>query len=164
MKLAGAKASAVYSDGAPAITTKVNGKGKAIYCAFLPSLSYYKPAIPKRPVDRGATDDAMTHFLPTEFDPDVAALIALPGRGISRPVECSNPLVETTVIQSKKGVVIPLVNWTHKPVKGLHVKVAIDTPMRKVSLASGRPLKQSTVEGVRVYTFDLDVADALILR
>ena len=70
----GGEVEAAFSDGSPAIVSRAAGKGRTLYCAFLPSLSYYQPAIPKRPVDRGATDDAMIHFLPTEFNPAAAAL------------------------------------------------------------------------------------------
>ena len=135
-----------------------------MYCAFLPSLSYYKPAIPKRPVDRGATDDAMIHFLPTDFDKHMARVIATPAKSLKLPVICSQPLVETTIIESKHGTAIPLVNWTRKPVRELKVTVKIPTPTANVALASGRSVRSENIEGGRVYTFDLDVADALILR
>ncbi|MBW3597165.1 MAG: beta-galactosidase trimerization domain-containing protein [Planctomycetes bacterium] len=153
-----------FTDGSPAMVSRTVGKGRTVYCAFLPSLSYYKPAIPRRPVDRGATDDAMIHFLPTAFDPAAAALIAQPASAISLPVQCSNPLVETTVIESKQGTAIPLINWSGSPVKTLRVKVSIPTPTAEVALAGGGPVTVEQSESARVYTFDLDVADALILR
>ena len=61
---------------ATAVVHRKAGRGAATYCGMLPGLSYYQPAIPRRPVDRGATDDSMTHFLPTAFDPEAAGLIA----------------------------------------------------------------------------------------
>ncbi|MEK6235069.1 MAG: hypothetical protein N2C14_10175, partial [Planctomycetales bacterium] len=164
VKVNGATVVAKFSDNTPGVTTHVVGKGRATCCLFLPSLSYYRPAVPKLPVDRGATDDAMIHFLPTDFDPSMARLIASPAASNSQPVTSSQPLVETTVIESKHGVVIPLVNWTMKPVKGLQVTVSIPTPKSKATLASGRPVKMEEKDGSRVYTFDLDVADALMLR
>jgi hypothetical protein len=163
VKTADGKVEATFSDGSPAVVSRTAGKGQTVYCSFLPSLSYYKPAIPKRPVDRGATDDAMIHFLPTQFDATAAALLARPADSLSSPVTCSNPLVETTVIESKHGVAIPLVNWTAEPVKGLRVKVAIPAPTA-ATLASGSQVKVEQIDGARVYTFDLEVADALILR
>lgn len=163
IKLAGAKAEWGFSDNEFALTKNVVGKGQTIYCAFLPSLTYFKPAIPKRPVDRGATDDSMVHFLPTEFDKRMANLVASPASEIVFPVRCSEPLVENTVIQSKHGTAIPLVNWSGKPVHNLKVTVSITTP-KSVSLASGGPLKVDQGDNTRVYTFDLDVADVLIFR
>ena len=108
-----------FRDNSPALTQHDVGSGLATYCAFLPSLSYYKPAIPLRPVDRGATDDAMIHFLPTAFDAAAGGLIASPAENLLLPVECSEALVETTVIESSQGVVIPLVNWSGEPVRDL---------------------------------------------
>ena len=150
-----------FSDGAPAITVHTVGKGQAIYCGFLPGLSYFKPAIPLRPVDRGTTDDSMAHFIPTAFDDGASALIASSARGLERPVVCSDPLVETTVIRARQGVVISLVNWSGRPVKGLSLKLTIpDLPRAEAKLASGGNVLR-TEDG---YSFDVNFADALILR
>ncbi len=164
VRLKGASAEATFKDGSPAITSLAVGKGRVFYCGLLPGLSYYKPAIPLRPVDRGAADDAMSHFLPTDFDPAATDLIGLPTRDLKRPVECSQPLVETTVIQSNHGTLIPLVNWTPSPIEALRVKLAIPLPKKQISLASGRPVKRTKESGNLVLTFDIDVADALMFR
>jgi hypothetical protein len=153
-----------FSDGAPAVVARPVEKGWAAYCAMLPGLSYYHPAIPMRPVDRGATEQAMIHLLPTRFDPAAAALIAAPAISLARPVRCSVPMVETTVIQSRRGAVIPLVNWTPDPISNLQVQVNIRVPVGRPSLASGQPLQAEKRDGSMVYTLDLDAADALILR
>jgi hypothetical protein len=164
IQLKGAEAAGAFGDGSPAITVRKTGKGSAVYCGFLPGLSYFKPAIPKRPVDRGTTDNAMAHFVPTAFDAAASRLVALPATDVERPVACSEPLVETTVIQSPHGTLIPLANWSGKPVKGLTVTVSIDVPTGKVELASGGPVQAAKNQGKTVFTLDLDVADALILR
>jgi len=153
-----------FSDGSPAIVSRKAGKGKAIYCAFLPGLSYYKPAIPLRPVDRGATDDAMIHFLPTDFDPLAARLIVLPAAGLKLPVQCSGPLVETTIIQSPHGVVIPLVNWSNRAEDKLRVTVNVPLPSGRISLASGRPITAHRSGATTELIFKIDVADAIIVR
>lgn len=150
-----------FSDGAPAVSVRTVGKGQAIYCGFLPGLSYFKPAIPLRPVDRGTTDDSMAHFIPTEFDRGASALIGLPAASVERPVVCSEPLVETTVIRAKQGMVISLVNWSGRPVKALSLKLSIPSvPATKPRLASGG----TVIRADDGFTFDLDVADALILQ
>ena len=163
VKLTAASAEQTFASGSPALTRRAVGKGQAIYCAYLPGLSYYRPAVPKRPVDRGATDDAFIHFLPVNFDPKAAGIIGSPAAEVARPVECSEPLVETTVIESPAGTVIPLVNWSGKPVTALNVTVRLPAGA-KVSLASGAELTQTADNGVLRFTIDLDVADALILR
>ena len=55
---------ATFADGSPAVVSRKAGKGEVLYCGFLPGLSYFHPAIPTRPVDRGATDDSMAASFP----------------------------------------------------------------------------------------------------
>jgi hypothetical protein len=148
-------------DLSPAVTVKRVGSGTATYCAFLPGLTCFKPAIPLRPVDRGSTDDSMAHFIPTKFDARVSNLIADVATDVERPVVCSETLVETTIIDSPHGVIIPLINWSAGPVKQLHVKLNVAPPAgTKPQLGSGA--KVSTDPDGRGFTFDLDVADALV--
>lgn len=157
----GAKVVRGFTDGPPAVTVHQAGKGEATYFAFLPGLSYLQPAIPKRPTDRGATDDSMSHLLPTRVNPEVARMLPLPK---NRPVVCSDNLVETTVIQAKQGTAVPLINWRPEPIQGLTVTLDLDVPAGSVTRASGRPVQVSRKDGKLVCTLDLDVADALILR
>jgi hypothetical protein len=164
IELDGATAEAAFQDGSPAIASRQIGQGEASYCGFLPGLTYYKPAIPKRPVDRGATDEAMIHFLPTKFDTAAARLIGHPAEKLTRPVECSEPLVETTIIDSPHGLAIPLVNWTGHPLRNLRVALHVPAPGQNITLASGTPLKQQRDGNRLVLTLDLDAADCLILR
>lgn len=163
VKPVGATVEGTFGGGAPAVTRRKVGKGTATYCAFLPGLSYFHPAIPKRPVDRGATDDAFVHFLPTKFDGGADSIIASVTRKITPTVVCSVPLVETTVIESPAGTIVPLINWSGKPVKNLEVTIRLPVGT-KATLASGATVNRSSKDGVTVCSFPLDVADALILR
>ncbi len=157
----GATVAGTFSDGSPAVTVRSIGKGRAIYCGFLPGLSYFKPAIPLRPVDRGTTDDSMAHFIPINFDRGASSLIASPAVDVERPVVCSDSLVESSVIKAKQGWVISLVNWSSRRVKGLSLKLSLPgVAGADAELASGLPVRR---EGDR-YVFDLDVADGLVLR
>ncbi|MDX1946926.1 MAG: alpha-amylase family protein [Pirellulaceae bacterium] len=160
---ADAQSLATFADGSPAVTKRSAGKGQAISCGFLPALSYYKPAIPKRPVDRTSAEDSLAHLIPSGFDAGANRLIALPAEGIARPIECSEPLVEAATLDAPAGTAIPLVNWSAAPVKGLVVRV--NFPISgKPTLASGNPVQVGAEGGVTVFTIDLDVADAIILR
>ena len=153
-----------FGDGTAAITRRAVGQGEAIYAGFLPALTYYAAALPLRPVERSSRADSLNHFLPTEFDEEAARLIGAPGRGLVLDVECSQPLVEATIIESEHGVAIPLVNWSSAPVAGLDVRVTIDVPTGAVSLAGGGAVDVERQEGGTTFSLDLDVADALILR
>ena len=153
-----------FADKSPALVYHSNENGAILYCAFLPSLSYFAPAIPRRPVDRTVTEDGMCHFLPTRVDTGAGHLIANPLSTVTPPVICSNRLVETTLIEAKTGTAVVLNNWSGKPVKGLTVQLNVPAPANQVSLASGRPVQVKQEPWGSIYTLDLDVADALILR
>ncbi len=161
-RLGSAEIKAHFDDGAPAFAVRSTGKGTASYLGYLPAFAYLLPALPKRPVDRGATDDALIHLLPTKVD--LAAVAPLAFRDIERPVECSSPLVETSILESKHGTLVPIVNWSGSPVTDLAVTLRIEVPTNKVTLASGRSVKVTHEGGHPVFHIDLDVADALVLR
>jgi hypothetical protein len=153
-----------FTDDSPAITARRAGKGDVLCFAFLPGLSYFKPALPKRPVDRGTNDDTLSHLIPTGFDPLTGLVFRSTTADIMRPVDCSEHLVETTVIESKHGVAIPLINWSKGPVKGLKVTATVPLPKGAVSLASGGKVQVERQGDTTVFTLDLDVADAIIVR
>jgi hypothetical protein len=164
VKVGTAEVLATFTDRSPAVTMNRVGQGTATYCAFLPGLSYFQLALPRRPMDRGATDDSMAHFLPTEFCAAAGRLVGAPAADLVRPVSCSSALVETTVLKADRGMVIPLINWSPTPVKGLTVTVRVEAPGASASLASGQPVRVERKDGARIFTLDLDVADALILH
>ena len=153
-----------FTDGSPAISRNRVGCGTAIYCGLLPGLAYFAPAMPKRPVDRGARDDSMAHFIPTLFDLGASTLIGSVAASLHRPVKCSQPLVETSIIRANCGTAIPLVNWTAGPIAGLRVTIDLPVANESVSLASGAPVAVTRNGGTLCCTFDLETADALILR
>jgi hypothetical protein len=160
----GATVEGVFLDGSPAVVVWNVGKGRVRVCGFLPGLTYFHPAIPRRPVDRGTMDDSMTHFVPTQFDAAAARLIGSIAEDIVRPVTCSQPLVEASLIESPAGSIIALTNWSGGPVYDCAVTAHIPLPARNATLASGARLTAGKDGQRTVFTFDLDVADVLILR
>jgi hypothetical protein len=154
-----------FSDGSPAVYTRQVGEGETTYCGFLPGLSYYYPAIPRRPVDRGASPDSMIHFLPTAFDRAAADLIGGITADLELPVCSSEPLVATSIIRSDHGVAIPLVNWSGKPIDALQIEISAEIPKASIVLASGNPLTiQSNDTQKLQLELRLDDADVLIFR
>ncbi|HUT33045.1 MAG TPA: beta-galactosidase trimerization domain-containing protein [Planctomycetota bacterium] len=157
-----------FADGKPAVIEKRHGKGRAVLFAFLPGLAYLKSGLPLMPPDRGATERASAHFLPTGMDAKLRRALVddfLPA-DFARPVECSETLVETTVIDTEKPsprLAVPLMNYTGKPIRALTVKVR-GVP----SAASVRSVEQTRLrpkfEGdVMTLTLPLDVADMLLI-
>ena len=153
-----------FTDGSPAIVLNTFGRGQTVYCAFLPGLSYFRPAVPKTPVQRGSRDGAGNHFFPTAFDPGAAQLVGIAAESLSLPYHVSHPLVEATMIRPPHGVAIPLVNWTNRPLTGITLTVNVPLPSGQAALASGRTVDVRQGESGTRFTFDLDVADVLILR
>ena len=160
VKAAGAKVQLKFKSGAPALTLNSQGRGMAYYAAFLPGLTYFAPGTPKVPVDRGSTAQASAHSIPTRFDSGTAKLLQFANTTAANPVGCSNKLVETNIIDSPKGSVVILTNWSSGPVKELEIQLPPDLAKRKLSVASGAKFQR---EG-NVIKLDLKVADTLILR
>jgi len=149
----------------PALTSNDVGAGRAEYVAFLPGLAYFYRALPQRPLDRGTTDDSFDHFIPTRFNAAAVAVVASSAAVAARPVVLSQPLVENTVIESAQGVAIPITNWSGRVAHGLTLTLDLPAaPKNSATLASGGPVKEERRAGKRVFHFDLDVADALILK
>jgi hypothetical protein len=164
IELGPTKPLAFFKDSSPAVTYREVDKGDVFYFAFLPGLSYYQAAIPKQPVDRGSSDAAMSHFIPTKFHQFAGIAIASPADKLALPIKASEPLVETTIIESPHGLVIPAVNWSGGPIKGLTLRVNIPIPTASAELASGEPLEITREGDSTTFTFNIEVADALILR
>ena len=145
---AGSTVMATWNDTkqTPAGVRTVSGKGTVYYYAFHPGLSYFLPALPVRPTDRGGLDSSYTHFIPSAYDPDVLTLIknASAAAGAVPQVNCSNHLVHGKLIVSKtgKGVAIPLVNWAGTGIESLpNLTVTVNHPAvkpgMKATLAAG---------------------------
>jgi hypothetical protein len=151
-----------FNNGDPAASGWKPGEGYAFYLGYLPGLSYLQPALPKRPVDRGALDESLAHLLPTKTNTDVEKGVG--GYYGSPGVVSPNRQVECNLVRAKHGVVVPIINWRADPVKRLEILIDAQVPTAKITLASGRPVQTKQENGRLVCTLDLDVADALILR
>ena len=177
---------ASYSDGSAAASLAFHpGGGCAMYIGWHAGLSYFHPAIPLRPADKGNRDSNFNHFVPTDFDAAARTLLAMPALASSVdvvPVVVSESLVESGVIKADAlGIAIVLINWSaQQVVYGLTVTLAFDVPWLQpgfVSLASGRSLvvsraphphasQNASLARVDAYrfTFDMHTSEAIILR
>jgi len=157
-----------FADGKPAVVEKRHGKGRAVLFAFLPGLAYLKSGLPLMPADRGATERSSAHFLPTGMDPKLrrALVDAFLPEGYVRPVECSETLVESGVIDTEKPsprLAVPLMNYTGKPIRSLTVKVqGVPSAASVRSVERGR-LRPKFEGDVMILTMPLDVADMLLI-
>ena len=169
------KVLATFSDSSPAVIEREVGQGRAILCAFHPSLSYFHPATPPLPTARGATDESFNHMCPRDFDSAAKKVVAM---GLSPlldppPTLASAPghhekmggLIETGVVTAPgKGTVIPIVDWSgEKMTRDLKVKLTRPIAFATAELASGGAV-QVAADKQSFAVPELRVADAIILR
>ena len=134
--------------------------------ASFPGAAYLKRALPNRPFDRGTTDDAYSHFLPTRFDEDAAALITYAPRaaGVERPVQVSEPLVLATIIESEHGWAIPLGNFTGKALGRVDLRILDAARFSGIESVAGADLYTQPDGADRLITLPIDTIDVLLLR
>ncbi len=106
----------------------------------------------------------MAHFIPSQFDAAAGRLIGSIAESVAPPVVGSQALVEVSLIESPAGAILVLANWSGKPIRELVVTANIPLPAQSAALASGSKIVVKKVGNQSVFTFDLDVADVLILR
>ena len=148
-----------------------------MFIAILPSLSWFKPALPSRPIDicpRDGPDGCFCHYVPTGFDAPAVALLNLPRIGESAPaageVVASDPLVEVGVVNAQQcGSVLLLINWQMQPSKDLTISVreaALGRFSKAVRASDGKAVGFTKQTGRWEFALPgvLEVADAVVLR
>lgn len=167
LKVAGGKLLGEFRDGSPAVVMKDHGTGgMTMLFGFLPGQAYLKTGLPLRPVDRGASADGFSHFLPTTLSHELRVRIAddfVPNKNSFRPVTVSAPLVETTVIDSPGKMAVTLVNWTPTPQKSVTVTVRDVPRAAAVRSVERGALKHEIRNGDLVVELPLDAADMLLI-
>ncbi len=160
-----------FRDGSPAVVAKAHGKGRAYLFGFLPGQAYLKSGLPIRPADRGATDAAFTHYLPTRMDKRLRARLTddfLPD-GFARPVTCDRDLVETACLDTPAGrgrparLAVPLINFTGVPFSKLAVRVEGVPKASAVRSVQHGALAPVFEGGAMLVDLPLDVADMLLI-
>ena len=119
----GIKVVGTFKDGSPAVVSNAPGRGRAVYYAACPGLSYLKDA----------------RFVPAElkeqYPPLHRRLINASAAGLLRPVELSHPVVEAGVYDAPAGTALVLANFTYKPIDKLTVRLALPRAPRSVRSA-----------------------------
>jgi len=156
-----------YRDGTPAVTEKTHGKGRAVLFGFMPGLSYLKSGLPLRPWDRGSTDGAFCHFLPTEMNAQLRRALVddfLP-KGFVRRVQCDRALIEATCIDSANPprLAVPLMNYSGQPIDALAVTIHGLPRAARVRSVERGGLRPDFRDGAMVVTLPIDVTDMLLI-
>lgn len=149
---------------------RVHGNGTVVVAAFHLGLSYFRPALPKRPVARGSTDETFNHFVPTAFAVSARQLIETATSHIQglRPVvvDQERRLDLMVIAAAGRGTVITVVNWSDRLlIPSLQLELQFDCDFSTATLASGGAVRVGkSAQGRIELTFDLGIADAVILR
>ena len=164
LKAKGGEVLAKFANGSPAIVRSTPGKGETLSCAFLPgSPTIMVPSRLSPPTVQAPPIPSAT-FTPPISTPRSAELIARSARDLLRPVTCSEPLVESCIVETKTASVITLANWSKGPVKNLEVKLIRKIPQQKNHSGQRQAAKGRKEKDGLTLTLDLEVADAVILR
>ncbi|MFW6161203.1 MAG: hypothetical protein ACODAJ_00450, partial [Planctomycetota bacterium] len=155
------------SVGQCAVVEKRHGEGRAVLVGFLPALAWLRSGLPLRPVDRGARNQDYSHFLPTAMDERLRRRLVdafLPDDFV-RPVLCSEPLVETTCIDTADPprLAVPLLNYTGRPIAALTVRVRGLPRARRVRSVEAGELEATFQGEVLTVTLPLAAADMLLI-
>jgi len=160
---ADAKVLGTWTNGKPAVTVRELGKGKAFAVGTAAGNTYMKTGVRVIPFARGGRK---TVYNPTEFDPGATALarLAVEARKPVQDVVCSNPFVEALVIDSDRGTLLTLVNWTNGPLKDLKVTIKLAAAPKQIrSVGTQKVLQGAFADGALTVTLDLAEADYLLL-
>jgi hypothetical protein len=177
---AGAEVRATFSDGSPAILSHSFGKGRATRLCFFPGTAYLQPAFPRRPYQRGTTDEAFNHFLPTAFNQAAARLVLaeLRDAGVTPPVvagtdgaralalhpEDPPPPLDVAVVDAPTGAAVVIANYSGAPLPRLTVTLRARGPFRRVYAARAGALPTSADGETITVTLPLDWADIVMFR
>jgi hypothetical protein len=149
-----ARGLATFEDGTPAILLHRFGRGQALRFGFLPGLAYTQGASVK-------AGEVVTDYPDLERE-----LIAWGVRlaTVMPPVTLSDPRVEALVLESPQGVVVPLANWSMKPVPRLKVTVRGVPRAKAVESAARGRLKFQRQGNTVTVALPLGATDFLMIR
>ncbi len=161
-----------FEDGAPAVAWKRHGKGNIYLFAFLPGQAYLKSGLPVRPADRGGTDAAFTHYLPTGMDRALRARLTedfLPS-DFRRPVQCDREYVESSCLDTlgspnggMRRMAVPLINYSAMRHEALTVRIEGAALARTARSVQHEAIQTKTDGKDLLVTLPLDVADVVLI-
>lgn len=160
-------AAGTFDDGRCAVVTNTFGQGRAIIAGFLPGISYFYQAFPKKPYGRGGEDLSMALY--PQCKPLVReAMTGLMGDPLLKnlmPARASNPMVETNLLRDGDRYYLALVNFSGVPQKNLRVTLnpALCGKARKARATYGKLSVGNADDSVEL-TMNLDKFDWIVLE
>ena len=161
--LVGGEPLARFKDGALAATRSEAGTGSIVSLGFLPALSYLREAILKDRVLK--KDKKKRRFYSCRWYPEgerslIKKIVSTVG--VTPKISTSNYLVDASVLESSKYVVIALANWTGEPLKNLRVELRGFNAFKSARNVAGESLKLSAENNSVSFNIDLSEGDFII--
>ena len=125
----------------PAIATNALGKGKSVYIATCPGVSYLK--------DAKFVPNALKEHYPAAQRRLINALAR--ARGAAPLVELSHPVVEAGVYDAPAGTAVVLANFTYEPIADLRVRLPVAREVKTVRSVEDGPLRFAVEEAPEVF-------------
>lgn len=124
----GGKVLAQFRDGSPATITGEVGRGRIIVAGFLPALDYAAKAERARASldEKSADAELLRRSLnPWAFPEPTRHFLLAPVRSaaIHPPLECDMPLVDAVLMTAPGGFVVPLANYTLRPLDRVTLRI-----------------------------------------
>jgi len=154
-----AKVIGTWSGGQAGATVHALGKGKVYAVGTLAGNSWMKTATRPIPFARGGRHTA---YIPQDYSPAACHLLwlPLPEKGPPAGCWCSDPSVETTVMDSPNGTLVTLTNWNNEPAKDTRVTLSVPFVPKEVrSVRAQKRIEFKTMNDGEI-SFVTDVADA----
>jgi hypothetical protein len=154
-----------WSDGSAAVTMRPHGKGNAFAVGTALGATYLKSGVLPLPWARGGF---VNLYNPTEFDRATTSLarIGVDAVDIERQVTCSQPHVESLLLDSAAGSLLTLVNWTNESTLGeMQVSVKLPAaPSEVYSVTQQKKIEATFADGRVTFTTKLGPADYIMLK
>ena len=168
-----------FADGKPAILWNSYKKGYAVLFGFFPGCASMQKVIPRRPFDRGTSDNNFNHFLATNFHSSAAAaVLIMPMLNLGRVTyprwwhaEAFDPegnrkdqAFDLTVIDAPGGMVVPIANYSGKEFKEVTVTVRTKDEFKRIYAARAGELKAKREGETLTVKLPLGWADMIVFR
>lgn len=149
---------ASFSDGSPAIISTPIGKGRVIHYAFYPGCSYFLSQV--------ENDKRGFNGLPCGFSSKIREIISLPTKiaNIERFVLISEPMIETPILVSDKGIAITLLNWSGEYKDKIKVEVKLSEKIKEVESCVTGKIQFSQDKDYLVCELPLFDVDVLLIK
>ncbi len=173
-----------YSNGEAAYVSGRYQQGYVYQYGFLPGIAYMRPALmARRELERkagkssgGRVPDPATVISdelllqrsqsPWQYPQDIRQQIVMPVQraNVSLPIQCNTPLVDAVLMESDKGAVVPLANYTLQPIQQLSLQITTRQHVVKAESIHHGELDITRIDDTCIHiTLPLQETDYLLL-